>query len=131
MCLIAVHVALSCVSLCHLRPPTAAQQRKRGLVVSAAELAPEAARADKAAGQVDPRARASRWFSQPLFDDVLADADAAAIQQSKDKKKSLKRRADDSESDDGNDFGERTGLRVAAVAEWCSLLLLLLCQHQT
>ncbi len=31
---------------------------------------------------VDPRVRASRWFSQPLFDDVLADADAEAVEAS-------------------------------------------------
>jgi hypothetical protein len=55
-------------------------------VVSAAELAPEAAQADIRASHVDPAARAARWFSQPLFDDVLADAAASAVTAGKKKR---------------------------------------------
>ena len=55
-------------------------------MVSAAELAPEAAQADIRASHVDPAARAARWFSQPLFDDVLADAAASAVTAGKKKR---------------------------------------------
>ena len=54
--------------------------------MSAAELAPEAAQADIRASHVDPAARAARWFSQPLFDDVLADAAASAVTAGKKKR---------------------------------------------
>ena len=83
----------------------AAQQRKRGLVVSAAQLAPEAAKLDAASRNPDPSLRALRWFSQPLFDDVLADADAAAVAHSKKRaaKHMAKAESDSDEDEDEDD----------------------------
>ncbi len=113
---VAVPLCVSCTA--------AAQQRKRGLVVSAAELAPEGARADAASGNVDPRLRANRWFSQPLFDDVLADADAAAIQKSKGKKAAAtaarKRAADSDDSDDDDDGNAFLFVLVEDSCAWLS-----------
>jgi hypothetical protein len=70
-----------------IRAQTAERKRGGGLLKTAADLAPEAASAPVKA--VDPTARASRWFSQPLFDDVLADTQLQHLKASRRKRKGV------------------------------------------